>query len=108
MDERVAKLKTPKECAVFAKNAVERGHQDLALAARKRAVQLRAEGFGAISEVERECIEAVYAYEEVLSAKAGRRKYASRTWPMIKAMSPLICGTLHGVQNQGDGGAHEY
>jgi len=84
MDKRVAKLKTPKECAVFAKNAVERGHQDLALAARKRAVQLRAESVGATSEVERECIEAVYAYEEVLSAKAGRRQSASRTWPMIR------------------------
>ena len=84
MDERVAKLKTPEDCAVFAKNVTERGRPDLALAARKRAVQLRAESFGATSEVERECIEAVYAYEEVLSAKAGRRQSASRTWPMIK------------------------
>lgn len=84
MDERVAKLKTPEECAVFAKNVTERGRPDLALAAKKRAVQLRAESFGATSEVERECIEAVYAYEEVLSAKRGRRQPASRTWPMIK------------------------
>lgn len=84
MDDRVAKLKTPGECAVFAKNATERARPDLALDARKRAVQLRAESFGAISEVERECIEAVFAYEEVLSAKAGRRQSASRTWPMIK------------------------
>lgn len=84
MDDRVAKLKTPEECAVFAKNVIERGRPDLALAARKRAVQLRSESFGATSEVERECIEAVYAYEEVLSAKAGRRQSASRTWPMIK------------------------
>lgn len=84
MDDRVAKLKTPEECAVFAKNVTERGRGDLALAARKRAVQLRAESFNATSEVERECIEAVYAYEEVLSVKAGRRQSASRTWPMIK------------------------
>jgi hypothetical protein len=84
IDERVAKLKTPEECAVFAKNVTERGRPDLALAARKRAVQIRAESFGATSEVERECIEAVYAYEEVLSAKRGRRQPASRTWPMIK------------------------
>ncbi len=84
MDERVKKLKTPEECAVFAKNVTARGRPDLALEARKRAVQIRAERFGANSEVERECIEAVYAYEEVLSAKAGRRQTASRTWPMIK------------------------
>ena len=84
MDERIAKLKTPDECAVFARNVTERGRPDLALAARKRAVQMRAETFGVTSEVERECIEALFAYEEVLSAKAGRRIRASRTWPMIE------------------------
>ena len=84
MDDRVAKLKTPEECAAFAKNVTERGRPDLAIAARKRAVQLRAESFGANSEVERECIEAVFAYEEVLSVKSGRRQRASRTWPMIE------------------------
>ncbi len=84
MDERVAKLKTPEECAIFAKNVTERGRPDLALDARKRSVHLRAEKFGATSEVERECIEAVFAYEEVLSAKRGRRQSASRTWPMIR------------------------
>lgn len=83
-DERVAKLKTPQECAVFAKNVIERGRPDLALAARKRAVQLRAATYGATNEVELECLEAVYAYEEVLSARAGHRQTASRTWPMIK------------------------
>lgn len=46
MDERVAKLKTPEDCAVFAKNVTERGRLDLALAAKKRAIQLRAESFG--------------------------------------------------------------
>ncbi|MER2511515.1 MAG: hypothetical protein ABTQ25_03680 [Nitrosomonas ureae] len=84
IDNRIAKLKTPEECAVFAKNVTDRGHPELALAAKKRAIQLRAETFGATSEVERECIEAVYAYEEVLSAKRGRRQRAARTWPMIK------------------------
>jgi len=73
MDDRVAKLRTPGNCAVFAKNATSGGRPDLALDARIRAVQLRAESFGATSEVERECIEAVFAYEEVLSDKAGRR-----------------------------------
>ena len=69
---------------MFAKNATDLGRPDLALAARKRAVQLRAAVFGATSEVERECIEAIFAYEEVLSYRAGRRQTASRTWPMIK------------------------
>lgn len=84
LDDRVAKLKTPEECAVFAKNATDLGRPDLALAALKRAVQLRAASLGATNDVERECLEAVYAYEEVLSARAGHRQTASRTWPMIK------------------------
>ena len=82
-DDRIAKLKTPQDCEVFARNALARDRADLALAAKKRAVQIRAESYGAESVVERECIEAVFAYEEVLSAKAGRRQAASRTWPMI-------------------------
>jgi len=83
MDPRVAKLKSPEECDSFAQNARERGAPDLADQARKRAVQLRAETHGATTEVERECLEAVYAYEEVLSANKGRRQSASRTWQMI-------------------------
>lgn len=83
-DDRIAKLKTAQECGILAKNALARGRPDLALAAKKRAVQIRAETYGASSDVERECIEAVFAYEEVLSARAGRRQAASRTWPMIE------------------------
>jgi hypothetical protein len=83
MDERVNRLRTPDECEQFAKNALERGHPDLAKEAKVRAVQLRAEQYGATSEAEREALQAVYAYEEVLSQKNGRRTRASRTWQMI-------------------------
>jgi len=84
MDELIAKLKTPDECAVFAKNVIDRGRPDLALAARKRAVELRALQHGAKSDLERECLEAVFAYEEVLSSKNNKKTRASRTWPMIE------------------------
>ena len=84
MDEKVVKLRTPEECERFAKNALERDRRDLADEARKRAVALRAEAYGAKSQAERECLEAIYAYEEVLTAKNGRRTRASRTWQMIK------------------------
>src|SRR3972149_2386860 len=84
MDESVKKLKTPDDCERFAKNAVERGRPDLVQEARKRAVELRAESYGAKSQAERECLEAVYAYEEILSAKNGKKTKASRTWQMIK------------------------
>ena len=83
MDPRVAKLKTPQECETFARNAREHGAPLLADEARQRVVQLRAESHGAKTSVERECLEAVYAYEEVLSAKKGRKVRAGRTWPMI-------------------------
>lgn len=84
MDPRVEKLKTPKECETFAVNARAAGREDLAQEARRRSIELRAKSYGANSTVEEQCLEAVYAYEEVLSAKQGRRVSASRTWQMIK------------------------
>lgn len=83
MDERVKKITTPEGCVIFAKNCLERGRPDLAEQARERAVQLRAEAYGAESEAEKEAIEAVYAYEEVLSTKNGKKTRAGRTWQMI-------------------------
>jgi hypothetical protein len=84
MNDIVSKLKTPEECAIFEKNVTERGHPDLALAARKRAIELRAKAHGAVTDAERECLAAVYAYERVLSDSRGKNIRASRTWQMIK------------------------
>jgi len=86
MDERVVRLKTPTECATFEKNVIERGRPDLALDARKRALELQAQAFGATTKAEKECIEAVYAYERALTDKNGKTTRASRTWPMIKRL----------------------
>jgi hypothetical protein len=84
MDPRIARLKTVKDCLNFAKNAVERGFPELATEARERSVQLRAEGHNASTVVERECLEAIYAFEEVKSEENGRRTKASRTWQAIR------------------------
>lgn len=84
MDERVKRLSTPEQCEIFARNATERNRPDLAVEAGRRAVQLRATAYGAQSDAETEALEAVYAYEEVLRKKHGRRTSASRTWQMIK------------------------
>jgi len=84
MDPRVARLRTPADCEVFASNARERGAPELAEQARKRGVQIRAESHGSASDIERECLEAIYAYEEILSEKRGKRQPASRTWQMIR------------------------
>ena len=89
MDARVAKLKTLEECENFAANARARGYPDLAAQVRERVVQLRADAHGAKGEVELECLQAVYAYEEVLSAPKGRRQPASRTWQMIRRLGIL-------------------
>lgn len=83
MDERVLKLKTPEHCEIFQKNALERDRPDLAEQARIRAVQLRAEQHGAESNAEKECLEAIFAYEEALTRRNGRRTRATRTWQMI-------------------------
>ncbi len=83
MDERIKKLRTSQDCERFAKNAEERGNIELALEARRRSLELKAESYGATTLVERECLEAIYAYEEILAKKNGRKTKASRTWQMI-------------------------
>jgi hypothetical protein len=64
-------------------NVEARGKPELALSARRRAVELRALKYGAKSDVEREALEAVYAYERVLLAVHGKNMRASYTWRMI-------------------------
>jgi hypothetical protein len=83
MDETVRRLKTPEECEQFIKNVQEK-YPALAIEARRRAVEMRAAAHGAKTPAETEALQAVYAYEEVLSAKRGRKIKASRTWQMIK------------------------
>jgi hypothetical protein len=84
MDDRVKQLKTPEQCESFEKNALRGKRPDLAAEARQRSIQLRAENYGVTNQAERECLEAVFAYERVLSEKNGRATRASRTWPMIR------------------------
>lgn len=73
IDERVQKLNSPDKCEIFARNCLERGRPDLAAQARERAVQLRAEAHGAETQAEKEALEAVYAYAEVLAKKMERK-----------------------------------
>ena len=84
MNERIKSLDTPKKCEIFANNALSAGREDLAKQAKQRAIQLKAETYGAETSAEKEAIKAVYAYEEILSANNGKKTRASRTWPMIQ------------------------
>ena len=90
MDRRVARLQTITECDTFLKNALRLGHRDLAQQARQRSIEIRALSHDAQTQAEREAIEAIYAYETVLSEKRGRKTRASRTWQMIKRHGILM------------------
>jgi hypothetical protein len=100
MDERIARLKTPEECEQFAVN-VQARLPDLSRAARRRAVELRAALHGAVSIAEREALEAVYAYERVLSVKRGKKIRASRTWQMIERHG-IIEAVEHAVNRKAE------
>jgi hypothetical protein len=84
MDPRVERLKTPEECRAFIENARARGLDDLVRQAHQRIVALRTEAYGPKSEIERQCAAAIYAYEEALSARNGKRVTASKTWQVAK------------------------
>jgi hypothetical protein len=93
MDKILDSLKTPEECVAFAKIFTE-----LARAARHRAIDLRVKKVGNMSEVEAELWGALFAYEELLSIKNGRRTPASRTRQMIQKYG--IIGTAERAVNR--------
>lgn len=51
---------------------------------RRQNIQARALTHNPGNEVERAAVEALYAYEEALSATRGRKTRAARTWPMFE------------------------
>jgi hypothetical protein len=100
-NDPIGKLMTPADCEQFARNVEERGKPELALAARRKAIELRAAVYGASTSAEREALEAVYAYERVLSIKRGRNTRASRTWQMI-ARRGIIPAVEHVVKRSAE------
>lgn len=99
MDAVLKRLTTAEECERYANN-VQRDDPDLAIEARRRAVELRAEAYGATTQAEQEALRAVYAYEEGLSRKRGRKTRASRTWQMIERHG--ILGAVERAVNRKD------
>ncbi|HLF11299.1 MAG TPA: hypothetical protein VJA26_08790 [Gammaproteobacteria bacterium] len=84
MDHLVERLRTPEECESFAKNAAARKRPDLALEARRRAVEMKASQHNAETPLETEALAAVYAYEALLTQQKGKKTKASRTWALIR------------------------
>ena len=89
MDPRVERLKTPQECEAFICNARARGEDLLVKEAHRRAVARRTDAYGPKSPLERECVEAIYAYEEVMSTRNGRRIPATRIWQNVRKLGPF-------------------
>jgi hypothetical protein len=83
-DPYINKLDTPEKCERYAQN-VQAGSPENAKAARRRAIELQAQQFSASTGAEREALQAVFAYERVLSEKNGKKTRANRTWKMIKS-----------------------
>jgi hypothetical protein len=84
MDYRVERLRTPAECAIFAKNATARNHPDLALEAQRKAIYLQASTHATDSAAAAEGFAAVYAYEALLTRKNGKKTRATATWQLVK------------------------
>jgi len=83
MDERIARLKTPRDARTFAKNARERGRPDLETEALDHARALQAIQDGHTSPAQLAIATALYAYEEARSQLKGRTFRANRTRQMI-------------------------
>jgi hypothetical protein len=87
MDDRVKQLKTPEECDNFINN-VKGKYPELAKQAHRRKVEIKASLYGTTNsitdEAEIEALMAIYAYEEALLAKHGRKTPAARTWQMVR------------------------
>lgn len=91
MDRVIARSESPDGLEQFAINVASRSPKH-ALAARRRAVELRAATHEAETTVDRECLEAIYAYERAESQLRGKKFHAS--WPMIKRL-----GVVPAVEN---------
>jgi hypothetical protein len=85
MDHRVERLRTPAECASFARNAVAKNRPDLALEANRKSVNLNVATHEALTPLEADGFAAVYAYEALLTHRNGKKMRAASTWQDIKS-----------------------
>lgn len=80
MDYRVERLRTPAECAIFARNAIAKNRPDLALEANRKAVNLNVSTHETTTPLEAEGLATVYAHEAMLAHRNGRKTRAVATW----------------------------
>jgi uncharacterized protein YecA (UPF0149 family) len=78
----VGHLKTPEDCEQVALN-VEAKQPAFAVAARRKAIEIKASTHKATTEAEEHALQAVYAYERVMTLARGRKTRATRQWQMV-------------------------
>jgi hypothetical protein len=83
MPVEIPKCSSPERYEQYATN-VEAHSPEKAQEARREAVRMRARQWGAETDAERECLEAIFAYEWTLFKKHGRRQPASYTRRMVQ------------------------
>lgn len=87
LEDQVSLHRAALEYDQLKRTALAEGNIELASQARLRKVQVKAKAYASLRRitdaVEVECIEALFAYEEVRSERVGRTVKASRTWPMF-------------------------
>jgi len=85
----VGHLKTPEDCEQVALN-VEAKQPLFAIAARRKAIEIKASTHAATTEAEVQSLQAVYAYERVLTLERGRKTRATRQWQMITKLGLIV------------------
>lgn len=105
LDVLVMRCKSPEDCDRLIRNAQEKGRDDLVSQARQRKIELRTAAHHPppANEVERDCLMAIYAYEEILLLKHGRRRAAARSRGTVDRKGPI--GAFEGFVNRPDGSA---
>jgi hypothetical protein len=85
----VGHLKTPEDCEQVAVN-VEAKQPDFAIAARRKAIEIKAATHKATTQAEEHSLQAVYAYERVMFLERGRKTRATRYWQMITKLGIIV------------------
>lgn len=85
----VGHLKTPEDCERVAIN-VEAKEPDFAIAARRKAIEIKASTHKATTEAEKQSLQAVYAYERVMTLERGRKTRATRQWQMVTKLGIIV------------------
>lgn len=87
MPIEIPKCSSPEGYEQYARNVEAQkvaDWEEKAREAHRAAVRMRAEQRGAKTEAERECLQAIFAYEWTLFKKHGRRQSASYTWRAVR------------------------